>query len=108
MVCHSMNIAYLLAEEPMSNIERLTIVVPEPMAAKIRAAVATGDYASTSEVVRDAMRLWSERRELRREGLDALRQAWDEGKASGVAGPLDIKSIISAAKAERAASGEHD
>jgi len=43
----------------MANIERMTIVVPEPMAAKIRAAVAAGDYASTSEVVRDAMRLWS-------------------------------------------------
>lgn len=92
----------------MSNIERMTIVVPEPMAAKIRAAVATGDYASTSEVVRDAMRLWSERREFRREELEALRHAWDDGKASGVAGPLDVKSIIAAAKAERAATGGHD
>jgi antitoxin ParD1/3/4 len=92
----------------MSNIERMTIVVPEPMAAKIRAAVATGDYASTSEVVRDAMRLWSERREFRREELEALRHAWDDGKASGVAGPLDMKAIISAAKAERAATSGHD
>jgi len=92
----------------MANIERMTIVVPEPMAAKIRAAVAAGDYASTSEVVRDAMRLWSERREFRREELEALRHAWDEGKASGVAGPLDMKSVIAAAKAERAASGGHD
>jgi antitoxin ParD1/3/4 len=92
----------------MSNIERMTVVVPEPMAAKIRAAVAAGDYASTSEVVRDAMRLWSDRREFRREELEALRHAWDDGKVSGVAGPLDVKSIIAAAKAERAATGGHD
>ena len=92
----------------MSNIERMTVVVPAPMAVKIRAAVATGDYASTSEVVRDAMRLWSDRRELRREELEALRNAWDAGKASGVAGPLDMKSIISEARAERAATDGHD
>ena len=92
----------------MSNIERMTVVVPEQMAAKIRAAVAAGDYASTSEVVRDAMRLWSDRREFRREALEALRHAWDDGKASGVAGPLDMKSIIGAAKAERAVMGGHD
>ena len=92
----------------MSNIERMTVVVPEPMAAKIRAAVATGDYASTSEVVRDAMRLWSDRREFRREELEALRAAWDAGKASGIAGPLDMKSIIREARAEQAATGGHD
>lgn len=92
----------------MSNIERMTVVVPEPMAAKIRAAVATGDYASTSEVVRDAMRLWSDRREFRREELEALRNAWDAGKASGLAGPLDMKSIIREAKAAQAAMGGHD
>lgn len=92
----------------MSNIERMTVVVPEPMAAKIRAAVASGDYASTSEVVRDAMRLWSDRREFRHEELAALRNAWDAGKASGLAGPLDMKSIIGEARAEQAAAGEHD
>jgi len=103
-----MNIAYLEMEGAMSNIERLTIVVPGPMAAKIRAAVAAGDYASTSEVVRDAMRQWSDRRDFRRDELEALRHAWDDGKASGVAGPLDMKSIIAAAKSERAATGGHD
>ncbi|MEG3179692.1 ribbon-helix-helix domain-containing protein [Sphingomonas sp. LT1P40] len=84
----------------MADIERLTIVVTEPMAAKIRAAIAAGDYASTSEVVRDAMRLWSDRREFRRDELEVLREAWDSGKASGVAGPLDMKSIIREARSE--------
>lgn len=84
----------------MAEIERLTIVVTEPMAVKIRAAIAAGDYASTSEVVRDAMRLWSDRREFRRDELDVLRHAWDAGKASGTAGPLDMKSILQEARGE--------
>jgi antitoxin ParD1/3/4 len=91
----------------MSDVERMTIVVPAPMAAKIRAAVAEGDYASTSEVFRDAMRLWSDRREFRREELVLLRSAWDSGKASGVVGQLDMKSIIAEARAERDAAGEN-
>jgi len=71
------------------------------MAAKIRAAVAAGEYASTSEVVRDAVRLWNERREWRHEEVEMLRQRWDSGKASGLAGPLDMTAIIREAKDEK-------
>ena len=46
----------------MANIERMTVVFPEPMAATIRAAVEAGDYATTSEAVRDAVRLWTDKR----------------------------------------------
>lgn len=88
----------------MSDIERMTIAVPAPMASKIKAAVASGDYASTSEVVRDAMRLWNERREMRREEREALRSAWDAGKASGVAGALDMTALISEARSEAEAA----
>jgi antitoxin ParD1/3/4 len=41
----------------MSSIERMTITMPADMAAGIKAAVESGDYASTSEVVRDGLRL---------------------------------------------------
>jgi antitoxin ParD1/3/4 len=87
-------------EALMSDIERMTVVFPEPMAAQIRAAVAAGEYASTSEAVREAVRLWSNTRQLRHEEIEALRRAWDRGKASGLAGPLDMKAIIQEAKAE--------
>lgn len=96
-----------MEKHSVANIERMTIVVPEPMAAKIRAAIAAGEYASTSEVVRDAMRLWSDRREFRQEELAALRHAWDAGKKSGNAGPLDMKAIIGEARAEKAAEALH-
>ena len=90
----------------MSNIERMTVVFPEPMAATIRAAVAEGGYASTSEVVREAVRQWSGRRRLRQEEIDALRRAWDDGKTSGVHGPIDMQSVIDEARAERRASDD--
>jgi antitoxin ParD1/3/4 len=88
----------------MGAYERMTVVVPDQMAAKIHAAVEAGEYASASEVVRDAMRLWSERREFRESELLALREAWDRGKASGVAGPLNMEAIITRAKSKKAAT----
>ncbi len=74
----------------MANIERMTVVFPEPMAAQIRAAVDAGEYATTSEAVRDAGRLWSGRRQLQENELERLRQAWDAGKASGTHGSIDF------------------
>jgi antitoxin ParD1/3/4 len=86
----------------MADIERMTVVFPEPMAAQLRAAVEAGEYASTSEAVRDAVRLWSGRRELRQREIDMLRRAWDEGKSSGSGGSLNMADIIAEAEAERA------
>lgn len=84
----------------MADYARMTVVVPEPMAATIHAAIAAGDYASASEVVRDAMRLWNERRAFRAEELRLLRQAWDHGKASGVDGAFDMNAIITEARSD--------
>jgi antitoxin ParD1/3/4 len=82
----------------MAEIERLTIALPSPMAERVRAAVDAGEYASTSEVLRDALRLWEQRRDLRTRDLEVLRQRWDDGKASGPATDFDIERIIGKAK----------
>jgi antitoxin ParD1/3/4 len=82
-----------------SAIERLTVALPGRMAKAVRKAVTAGEYASTSEVVRDALRLWEGRRELRARDMVVLRRAWDEGKASGRAGALDIARLIAEEKA---------
>ncbi len=84
----------------MADIERLSIALPAPMAASVRRAVEDGEYASTSEVIRDALRLWESRRQLRERDLDLLRRRWDEGKASGRAGPLDIPELIAEERAK--------
>jgi antitoxin ParD1/3/4 len=85
----------------MADSERMTVVFPDPLAEQFEA----GEFASTSEAVLDAVRLWGARRELSRCELEILGRAWDEGKASGSAGPLSIADVIADAKAERALKG---
>jgi antitoxin ParD1/3/4 len=41
---------------PMAAIERLTITLPAEMAGLVKGAVDEGDYASASEVIREALR----------------------------------------------------
>ena len=48
----------------MAELERLTITLPAEMAAVVKSAVESGDYASTSEVVRAALRDWKTKRAL--------------------------------------------
>ena len=57
--------------------------------------VKRGRYNNESEVVRAGLRLLEEH-ELRLRRLDAeqLGARWDAGIKSGIAGPLDMKSLI--------------
>ena len=63
----------------MSEIERMTITLPAEMAAMLKHAVQAGDYASSSEVVRDALRDWQDKRAIRAEKLAALKHDIDIG-----------------------------
>jgi antitoxin ParD1/3/4 len=57
----------------MSNVERITITLTTDMAEAVRAAIAAGEYASSSEVVREALRDWRHKQALRRRELSELR-----------------------------------
>ncbi|MCA7118397.1 MAG: ribbon-helix-helix protein, CopG family [Acidibrevibacterium sp.] len=70
----------------MAEIERLTITLPSDMAAAIKGAVNGGDYASTSEVVREAVRDWKMKRALQLQELAALETDIDKGLADVAAG----------------------
>jgi antitoxin ParD1/3/4 len=70
----------------VADLERLTITLPAEMAAAIKDAVEVGDYASVSEVVRDALRDWKTRRALQVEELAALKADIDAGLADVAAG----------------------
>ena len=63
----------------MSKLERITVTMPQEMAAKMRAAVAAGSYATTSEIVREALRDWNEQREKQEAALAAFRAEVDKG-----------------------------
>ena len=67
----------------MSAIERITITMPAEMAAALRQTVAGGEYASTSEVVREALREWTRHRDAERRDLELLREAIRTGDDSG-------------------------
>ena len=73
----------------MSAIERLTITVPAEMAATVRLAVDAGGYASTSEVVREALRDWIRQHDFDRRELETPREAIRVGLASGPGVPAD-------------------
>jgi antitoxin ParD1/3/4 len=70
----------------MSDIERMTVTMPAEMAAAVKSAVDAGDYASTSEVVRAALRDWKMKRALQIEELAALKADIDAGLADVAAG----------------------
>jgi antitoxin ParD1/3/4 len=81
----------------MAAIERLTITLPSDMAASVKGAVAGGDYASASEVVREALRDWEVKAEIRRRKLELLRRDIDEGLQDSEEGrlvDLDIDDIM--------------
>jgi antitoxin ParD1/3/4 len=67
----------------MSNVEKLSVAVTPEMAALMREVVEAGEYASTSEVVRDALRDWEYRRKQRGQAVDELRRLIQEGIDSG-------------------------
>lgn len=61
----------------------LTISLSPKQLSRLSQAVESGAYASNSEVVRDALRLWEQREEIRALELARLKQAYEEGIASG-------------------------
>ncbi|MGW6778684.1 type II toxin-antitoxin system ParD family antitoxin [Brucella pseudogrignonensis] len=73
----------------MSSVERLTIALPTEMVTKLRDAVAGGEYASTSEVIREALRDWVRAHDTERRDLEALREAIRAGLESGPAIPAE-------------------
>jgi len=77
----------------MPDIQKVSIAITGEQLTALKTAVQTGEYATTSEAVREALREWQWKRELRGEDLKRLRELWREGKASGPAVPLDLAEI---------------
>jgi antitoxin ParD1/3/4 len=67
----------------MASVEKITIALTPEMASFVRTVVQSGEYASTSEAIRDAVREWKERRDLLGYTVDELRGLVQEGLDSG-------------------------
>jgi antitoxin ParD1/3/4 len=57
----------------MRPAEKLSITLPAEMAEMVRSKVQGGAYASNSEVIREALRLWHEREVTKTQRLDEIR-----------------------------------
>ncbi|MEA3274766.1 MAG: type II toxin-antitoxin system ParD family antitoxin [Pseudomonadota bacterium] len=81
----------------MSTIERITITLTAEMARAVRGAVEAGEYASSSEIIREALRDWRHKRALQEQELADLRAKVQEGLAdidSGRVRDFDAERII--------------
>ena len=67
----------------MPNVEKVSIALTPEMAAVVRQAVESGDYASNSEIAREALRDWKLKRALQQQEVEELRGLWQEGLHSG-------------------------
>lgn len=69
--------------------QRITITLPPDMLASIKKEVNSGSYGSTSEVIREAMRLWQKREEEHQARISLIRERLAQSAQSGEPVPLD-------------------
>ena len=67
----------------MASSSKMSVALPPQVAEVVSQAVESGEYASSSEVVQEALREWKLRRPLSPPEHRQLRRLWDEGIASG-------------------------
>ncbi len=75
----------------MPDIQKVSIALTGEQLAALKAAVETGEYATTSEAIREALREWQWKRDMRGEEIERLRRLWNEGLESGPSTPIDFK-----------------
>ena len=91
----------------MPIVEKRSVSLTPELAAVVDQAVAGGEFGNASEVIREALRQWKERRDLHGYTVEELRLLWDEGIASGEAQPMSeaFTDLIKRRGRERRASG---
>ena len=82
----------------MQPAAKISIAISAKQVAALRKAVKSGAYNSTSEVIREAIRVW----DLQNQETEYLRKAWKEGIESGPAGPWNLDEFLKRARARKA------
>ncbi|MBZ9763577.1 MULTISPECIES: type II toxin-antitoxin system ParD family antitoxin [unclassified Mesorhizobium] len=88
----------------MGQVDKRSITLSPELAAAVDNVVAAGEYASASEVIRDALRQWKERRDLLGYTVEELRELVQEGIDSGPA--LDGPPLMERLRAKYAKMAE--
>ena len=82
----------------MANVEKVSVALTPEMLATVREVVESGEYASSSEVVREALREWKMRRVLQQKELEEVRHLWQEGLDSGSGRYADMDALKAEAR----------
>ena len=82
----------------MGTVEKITIALTAEQAGFVRSAVEAGEYASTSEVIREAVREWKERRDLLGYTAEEVRTLVLEGLDSGPSARLSMADVKAEAR----------
>lgn len=77
----------------MPNVEKISVALTPEIAAFVRDVVESGEYASSSEVIREALQDWKQKRLLQLQNIDKVRRLWQEGIDSGAGQYTDIEAI---------------
>jgi len=82
----------------LADLRKISVALTEDQLADLRAAVDSGAYASTGEIVREALAAWRLAHALRDDDILRLRNLWDEGRDSGPPRPFNIERTLAAAR----------
>jgi antitoxin ParD1/3/4 len=86
-----------------SKVQKISVALTPELNSVVTEAVESGQFASASEVMRDALRLWRNREELRAEALAHMRALIQEGIDSGPGEEWDVDKMRQELHAEFAA-----
>jgi antitoxin ParD1/3/4 len=82
----------------------MNVSLPEELANFVKDKVSSGRYGSSSEVVREALRLMEKTERQEAEKLEWLRRAWQEGVDSGEPGEVNFAALKKEARARLVAA----
>ncbi len=88
------SVANTITPTRMAAAEKIGIALPPEMVSLVRNAVATGEYVSSSEVIRDALRDWRHQRTLRQQGIPELRQPWQEALRDHMPPKIAVDDVL--------------
>lgn len=91
---------------PMTTVKKLSVSLTPEMVDEIRIAVNSGDYASSSEVIREALRDWRRKRAIQDQEIKELRGLWRAGMESGNGEYGSMEEIKQAARKRLAESDQ--
>ena len=77
----------------MPTVEKRSVSLPSELAVVVDDAVASGEFGNASEVIREALRQWKDRRELHGYTVEELRVLWEEGLTSGPSPLTDLEAL---------------